>query len=68
MEEDFADLRNMCSHKKDIEPTEEQVEELLNGAEWLARNVFSRRNAALKLTNLPLPSSRGEGDSAPDRP
>lgn len=35
-----ADLRNLCSHKKDAEPTKEQVEELIQGAEWLTKNVF----------------------------
>jgi hypothetical protein len=36
----LADLRNMCSHKKDAEPSKEQVEELIAGAEWLTKNVF----------------------------
>lgn len=36
----LADLRNLCSHKKDTEPTKVQVDELINGAEWLAKNVF----------------------------
>lgn len=36
----LADLRNLCSHKKDSEPTKEQVEELIGGAEWLTKNVF----------------------------
>jgi hypothetical protein len=36
----LADLRNLCSHKKDSEPTKAQVEELIQGAEWLAKNVF----------------------------
>lgn len=36
----LADLRNICSHKKDSEPTKEQVEELISGAEWLSKNVF----------------------------
>lgn len=36
----LADLRNLCSHKKDAEPTREQVEELIQGAEWLTKNVF----------------------------
>jgi hypothetical protein len=36
----LADLRNLCSHKKDAEPTKEQVAELIQGAEWLAKNVF----------------------------
>jgi hypothetical protein len=36
----LADLRNLCSHKKDVEPTKDQVEELIAGAEWLTKNVF----------------------------
>lgn len=36
----LADLRNLCSHKKDVEPTREQVDELIQGAEWLTKNVF----------------------------
>ncbi len=36
----LADLRNVCSHKKDAEPTKDQVEELIQGAEWLTKNVF----------------------------
>lgn len=36
----LADIRNLCSHKKDAEPTKEQVEELIQGAEWLVKNVF----------------------------
>ncbi len=36
----LADLRNLCSHKKDVDPTKDQVEELISGAEWLTKNVF----------------------------
>jgi hypothetical protein len=36
----LADIRNLCSHKKDAEPTKEQAEELIQGAEWLTKNVF----------------------------
>lgn len=36
----LADLRNLCSHKKDVEPQKEQVAELILGAEWLTKNVF----------------------------
>ncbi len=36
----LADLRNLCSHKKGTDPTKEQVEELIQGAEWLTKNVF----------------------------
>lgn len=36
----LADLRNLCSHRKDVDPTREQVEELMQGAEWLTKNVF----------------------------
>ncbi len=36
----LADIRNLCSHKKDVEPTKEQVQDLISGAEWLIKNVF----------------------------
>ncbi|WP_223519652.1 hypothetical protein [Pseudomonas sp. GL-B-19] len=36
----LADIRNICSHKKDEEPTKEQVQELIDGADWLIKNVF----------------------------
>lgn len=36
----LADLRNLCSHKKSVEPTKEQDQELIQGAEWVAKNVF----------------------------
>jgi hypothetical protein len=36
----LADLRNLCSHRKDVDPTREQVEELIAGAEWLTKNIF----------------------------
>ena len=36
----LADLRNMCSHKKSVEPTKEQVDELVQGAQWLTKNLF----------------------------
>jgi hypothetical protein len=36
----LAELRNLCSHKKGTEPTKEQVEELIQGAEWVTKNVF----------------------------
>ena len=36
----LADLRNLCSHTRDAEPTKEQIEQLIQGAEWLTKNVF----------------------------
>ena len=36
----LADIRNLCSHKKDAEPTKEHVTELIDGANWLIKNVF----------------------------
>lgn len=36
----LSDLRNLCSHKKDTEPTKEQVEELIQGVKWLSKNVL----------------------------
>jgi hypothetical protein len=36
----LADIRNICSHRKEEEPTKEQVQELIEGADWLIKNVF----------------------------
>ena len=36
----LADIRNLCSHKKDDEPTKEQVRELIDGVNWVTKNVF----------------------------
>jgi hypothetical protein len=36
----LGDIRNICAHKKDIEPTKEQVEELISGVNWVMKNVF----------------------------
>lgn len=36
----LADIRNICTHKKDAEPSKEQVNELIEGANWLVKNVF----------------------------
>ncbi|KAF3984752.1 MAG: hypothetical protein HFP81_00540 [Methylococcales symbiont of Hymedesmia sp. n. MRB-2018] len=35
----LADIRNICSHKKDIEPTKDQINELIEGANWLIKNT-----------------------------
>ena len=35
----LADLRNLCSHKKDREPTEDEINDLLGGVNWLIKNV-----------------------------
>lgn len=36
----LADIRNLCSHKKDVDPTRDQVVELIEGANWLIKNTF----------------------------
>jgi hypothetical protein len=36
----LADLRNLCTHKKTDEPTSQQVEEMLNGVNWVIKNIF----------------------------
>lgn len=36
----LGDVRNLCDHKKEKEPTEEQVEELIEGVEKVIKNVF----------------------------
>lgn len=35
----LSDLRNLCAHKKEIEPTKEQIEELLEGVNWAIKNI-----------------------------
>lgn len=36
----LADLRNLCDHKKDREPTQEEVNELIQGAERITKTLF----------------------------
>ncbi len=36
----LADIRNLCSHQKAVEPTEEQVEELIAGVNSVIKSVF----------------------------
>ena len=36
----LGDLRNLCDHNKDREPTKEEVTELISGTEWLTKNIF----------------------------
>jgi hypothetical protein len=35
----LGDIRNLCSHKKSIEPTLNQVQELLDGTAWVVANI-----------------------------
>ncbi len=35
----FGDLRNICCHAKGVEPTKEQVGELLDGCDWLTKTL-----------------------------
>lgn len=35
----MADIRNMCSHKKAVDPTAEQAKELVDGVRWVVKNV-----------------------------
>lgn len=35
----LADLRNLCSHKKEREPTKEEALELIDGVNWLIKTV-----------------------------
>ncbi len=35
----LADIRNLCSHKKSVEPKAEQVIELIDGVNWVIKNV-----------------------------
>lgn len=36
----LADIRNVCSHKKDEDPTIDQVKELLLGTNTIIKTVF----------------------------
>ena len=36
----LADIRNLCSHKKSDDPTRDQVQELIDGVNWVTKNVF----------------------------
>jgi len=36
----LGDIRNLCDHSKDREPTDEDVEELINGVEKLSKTLF----------------------------
>ena len=36
----LADIRNLCTHKKTAEPTDEQVDDLLAGVNSVIKNVF----------------------------
>ena len=36
----LADLRNLCDHNKDAEPTREEVEELINGAAKISKTIY----------------------------
>jgi hypothetical protein len=35
----LADIRNLCAHRKDADPTKEQVTELIDGVNWAVKNV-----------------------------
>ncbi|MDH5203425.1 MAG: hypothetical protein OEW69_09220 [Nitrospirota bacterium] len=36
----LADLRNLCCHKKDREPTEEEVNELIDGVDKVTKTLY----------------------------
>ena len=36
----LADIRNLCDHNKNIEPTIEQVNDLINGVEKVIKTIF----------------------------
>lgn len=36
----FADLRNMCDHHKDVEPTKDNIEELIAGTDKIIKTVY----------------------------
>ncbi len=36
----LGDLRNLCDHKKQTEPTKEEIEELIKGVDKLCKTLF----------------------------
>ena len=36
----LADLRNMCDHHKDVEPTKDNIEELIAGTDKMLKTIF----------------------------
>ncbi len=36
----LADIRNVCDHKKEKEPTEQQVTDLIDGTNKVLKTVF----------------------------
>lgn len=36
----LADIRNLCDHNKDREPTKDELTELISGTEWLIKTIF----------------------------
>ncbi len=36
----LADIRNLCSHKKSREPTDDEVVELISGVNWVIKSIF----------------------------
>lgn len=36
----LGDIRNLCDHKKDVEPTKSQIEDLINGTDKVIKTVF----------------------------
>jgi hypothetical protein len=36
----LADLRNLCSHSKDKDPTKDEVKDLISGVGWVVKTIF----------------------------
>ncbi|MDE0554538.1 MAG: hypothetical protein OXI24_10010 [Candidatus Poribacteria bacterium] len=36
----LADIRNLCSHKKSREPTNDEVVNLISGVNWVIKSIF----------------------------
>jgi len=36
----LGDIRNICDHNKNVEPTTEQVKDLLDGVEKVIKTIF----------------------------
>ena len=36
----LADIRNLCSHKKNREPTDDEIIDLISGVNWVIKSIF----------------------------
>ena len=36
----LADIRNLCAHQKNREPTDDEVDEIISGVNWVIKSIF----------------------------